>query len=70
MFNIFLNQPYPKQWGSTPRQPVLQAATMVKILTEKKLKCPCIYFAIVRFIAEISLDLDQLDRRYSGLTVD
>ena len=46
--------------GGTP-QSVLRAATAVKILTEKFYNG---YFAIVRFIAEISLDRDQLDPVY------
>ena len=58
-----------RQGGDTPLQPVLRAATAVKILTKN-----LIYYAIVGFIAQISLDLDQLDRiyyqRYNGLTVD
>ena len=43
------------------------------MLTKKILSWHCIDFTIVSFIAEISLDLDQLDRihqRDSDLTVD
>ena len=53
--------------GGTPLQSAFQAAIVVTILW-----CG-IYFTIVGFIAEIFLDLDQLDcisKRYSGLTVD
>ena len=62
------------QGGVTPVASVLPSATAVKILTENFLYWHCIYFAIVYFIAEILLDLDQLipciSKRYSGLTVD
>ena len=54
-----------QQGGGTPLQSVLRAATVVKILTEKIYNVITYnYFVIVRFIAEILLDLDQLDHVY------
>ena len=41
---------------------VLRSSSSVKVLTEYFLSWHYIYFTIVGFIAEISLDLDHLDR--------
>ena len=54
---------YINQGGGIPLQSVLQAATVVKILTKKLWHCIRI-FAIVRSIIEISLNLDQLNHVY------
>ena len=51
------------QGGGIPLQSVLQAVTVVKILTKKIIMALHI-FAIVRSITEILLDLDQLDHVY------
>ena len=54
---------YINQGGGIPLQSVLQAATVVKILTKKIIMALHI-FAIVRSITEILLDLDQLNHVY------
>ena len=50
------------QGGGIPIYSVLRSSSSVKVLTDKILSWHWIYFTIVGFIAEISLDLDHLDR--------